>query len=122
METFGGHERTWTDEEKDIIRKFLKYDHHVPLKIADTVYSAEVESEYFEKAGDVLSVLGSALFYNFPIVRKLPFYYRLGAALVPGYLFYKWGRSTAEELRWGRVYGAYQRFCIYHGQHPKVFI
>ena len=69
MESFGHYERNWTEEEKikvnlyflyflleiqtiyllnndNILKifqigKFLKYDHHVPLKIAEMVWSAE---------------------------------------------------------------------------------
>ena len=62
MENFGNFERPFNESEKEIVRKnfiskififsfalfflkitkFLKYDKHVPLRIAEMVYSAEV--------------------------------------------------------------------------------
>ena len=42
FEPFGAKERNWTAEEKEFITRFLKYDNHVPLKVAEMVYSAEV--------------------------------------------------------------------------------
>lgn len=41
MEPFGGSERNWTHEEKEHIIKFLKTDHHVPLRVVEMVQSAE---------------------------------------------------------------------------------
>jgi hypothetical protein len=67
-----------------------------------TELNATSESEYFEKAGKVLGVIGTGISYHLPVVRHLPFYWRLAAALVPGYILYKWGQSTKEELLWGR--------------------
>jgi hypothetical protein len=42
LEPFGAQERNWTEHEKDFVMKFLKYDNHVPLKIAEMVFSAEM--------------------------------------------------------------------------------
>ena len=122
MEPFGVNERSWTHEEKEKVRTFLKYDHHVPLKVAHMVFSAEEEAEYFEKAGTVLAPIFSAAFYHFPIIRHQPVVRRALFALIPGYLVYKWGVTTKEDLVWGKTFAAWQKFTVYHGQHHHLFV
>ncbi|EAR89585.2 transmembrane protein, putative (macronuclear) [Tetrahymena thermophila SB210] len=122
MEPFGTDERNWTHEEKDIITRFLKYDKHVNLKTAEMVYSAEVESAYFGKAGALAGGVISALFFNFPIVRNLPIIRRSVIGVLPFLYCYTWGKNTQEELRWLKTFAAYQRFVVYHGQHCKLWV
>ena len=122
MEPFGTEERNWTPEEKDILTRFLKYDKHVSLKTAEMVYSAEVEAAYFGKAGAVAGGVISALFFHFPIVKNLPIFRRSLVGVLPFLYCRNWGIKTEEELKWLKTFAAYQRFVVYHGQHPKLWV
>eukprot|EP01015_Nassula_variabilis_P009275 TRINITY_DN1733_c0_g1_i11.p1 TRINITY_DN1733_c0_g1~~TRINITY_DN1733_c0_g1_i11.p1 ORF type:complete len:144 (-),score=33.83 TRINITY_DN1733_c0_g1_i11:169-600(-) len=121
MEAVGGFERALTDIEKEAITKFLKFDEHVPFRIVQQVYYAETESEYFYRAGALLATLASLAFFKFPVIRQMNVYPRIFTSLIPGYFIWRWGSTTAEDLRWGRVYASYQKFMTYHGLHQKVF-
>ncbi|KRX10243.1 hypothetical protein PPERSA_07328 [Pseudocohnilembus persalinus] len=122
MEPFGANERNWTEEEKESITNLLKYDKHVPLKIAEQVYSAEVESAYFARAGALAGGILSAGAFYFPVVRNLPILRRSLVAALPGLYAYYWGQTTQEDAKWGKVFAAYQRWIVYHGQHQKLFV
>ena len=80
----------------------MKYDDHVPLRIAEMVYSAEVEAGYYEKVGKMVGGLASLGFFFFPIIRRLPATRRILLSTIPGALICYWGASTKEDLQWGK--------------------
>lgn len=50
----------------------MKYDRHVPFKLAESVYAAEVEADYFRKVGNLAGVFAFASFMVLPVIRGLP--------------------------------------------------
>ncbi len=80
----------------------MKYDDHVPLRIAELVYSAEIEADYYEKVGKFVGCIASLGFFFFPIIRRLPASRRILLSTIPGSLIWYWGASTKEDLQWGK--------------------